>query len=526
MGEAKVTFENGKKAIIEYEGETPPNEQEVQSYLTEHPNVLKGGVETNVFKDVAKSARSGLAEIPRAAGKASNEYLRPLIGKEPLDEQRLEEEVLKPTGTQKYEPQTGAGNVAQFISSIAPYFAMFPGATVGNVLKSGATAGGVSALNEDNNPIIGAAGGALNSLATMGALKGLGKGFDWGALKLSAIPEHIQKAATTKGSKILDYLKFLEEGNPNIQLQELRGSIQKPFNLAQLVNESRLGKNVGQAKENLFNKYNELSDIFQNKALQENNLLTVNPDISKAKNLLNKTVSDRQYKGNPLEEKINSYIAEIEEGVSPERASELINQIDDLIKYNKDLASFNEFDKSFQKIASGLRQGLRKNLDELSPELQQANKEFSQGITQEEAAALKGIEPFSRNEQAQTARQSAMIQQAISNPNKQRLRELIKGLPLGEKTLKRAEEADLAKTLQDINLKGEGMPSGLVGLALRIISGIPRKISIENILPRQLQQAEGTYMPNAANQAIQKYLQLEAAKQSGYIDAQQYRDRR
>ena len=194
--------------------------------------LLEGSVEVNVPKDIAKTAFSEITAIPRAAQKlispatnsgaqAVNEYLRPIIGKEPLEKEQVTDLINQANKSAEYSPQTGAGKATRVLTDIATYMALFPEMTAASAIGAGGLAGATTSLNNDGNPLTGGAEGALAGLLTHGFIKGGSNISNKAIRNLSGIPSHIQKAATEKGSNVLAYLKFLNNGNPKTRAQEL-----------------------------------------------------------------------------------------------------------------------------------------------------------------------------------------------------------------------------------------------------------------------------------------------------------------
>jgi hypothetical protein len=162
---------------------------------------LQGGVsQTQQPNDIWESFRSGISTIPRALANASNTFLRPILGKQPLSQQELNQG-LQGIGINQYKPQTNLGNVANFAGNILPVAAV-TAATGGadipllagegllpqavNMATTGAVQGGVmGATNEaaqgNFNPqqIAQQAGiGALTNTGIGMGLKGAGQAFE------------------------------------------------------------------------------------------------------------------------------------------------------------------------------------------------------------------------------------------------------------------------------------------------------------------------------------------------------------
>jgi hypothetical protein len=163
----------------------------------------------NQISDILKGGLSGLSEIPRGAANISNEYLRPLIGKEPLSEEELQQGLEK-VGAGEYQPKTLSGGISKTVASIAPYLTM-PQSTLPEIAATGGLAGLTQAANEGKNPLIGGIIGATTGVGLHGAEKGLE------ALQLqkipgrvanmiAGIPEEVAQRAVSPASETLDLI--------------------------------------------------------------------------------------------------------------------------------------------------------------------------------------------------------------------------------------------------------------------------------------------------------------------------------
>jgi hypothetical protein len=173
--------QTGKTMIIE--GDSPPSEQESMKLFNQ---ALQGSVEktqpVNDFMDTLRGFGSGLTTLQRAAAELpmrfSNEYLRPLIGKEKLDEQGMEQ---ARSYLGKYEPETGAGKVANFVGSTISYLAIPMGGTIKGASAIGSGIGAAESLSRGDDFSDVAANTAFGGIAGAGgqqALKGLGFAFE------------------------------------------------------------------------------------------------------------------------------------------------------------------------------------------------------------------------------------------------------------------------------------------------------------------------------------------------------------
>lgn len=490
--------------ILEIEGANPPTEQELDQ-IFQDISVSEPAQDVNTLSDVLEGGRAGLSEIPRAGAKLSNKYLRPMIGKEPLSQEELQQG-LERFGAGEYEPKTLMGGISKTVGEVAPYFAM-PQATLAESLSTGALAGGATAASQDKNALIGSLLGALGGGAVHGAGKGvkaiqenvITPNVDKGLLYLAGIKPYMTEVATEKGSKVLDLLKQIEKGSPEKEVQSIWENIRQPFNEQLLKTEKELGGNVGTAKQQIFEN---IGDVLK-------------PGLDDVNKIISDIKKDPQYKGSILEDKLSNIVEEINKGISPERADKLTEILDkDIIKYGKELGDLGYFDKEIQRAASKARQSINEGLTSLSPELKQAKEAFANYKQLEGALpSVEGVKNLAQKEAQKAARQIGTLKQAIKSPAHAKTSEIINKLPGGAEALKQGKYLDIATQLANLDMSGKRIPLSKWALILEAATSAPRNVAVNKILPKMLNKAEGVIAkPNDVTKVISQLSKLAVSK--------------
>ena len=147
--------------------------------------VLSAGISTtpeeqariNPVEDFGRGLLSGVSMIPRAAGQFGSQYLRPLIGKEPLSEERLQSR-LGMLGAADYQPVGLAGKAAKIGGEIVPFL---------HPALSGPRLAGVAG-RIGTGALTGGYYGGIESLARGEKLPGIARGALSGAIIGAAVP--------------------------------------------------------------------------------------------------------------------------------------------------------------------------------------------------------------------------------------------------------------------------------------------------------------------------------------------------
>lgn len=415
-----------------------------------------------------------------------------------------------PFSPYKHEPTTLMGGVSKTVSNLAPLLAL-PAEKLAASAGTGALTGAEQAYKEGKSlPSI--AQSALYGGTAGAALHGAGKGYekfaeptiDKALLFLSGIRKPVAEAATESGSKVLDFVKQIEEGHPEEEVRKISGEIRKPLNEQLLKTTKELGQNVGKAKENLFQNVKEKIPF----------------QFNELKNKINKMKSDRHYKQNDLVDTLTNYLDELEEGVTPERAFELREFLKPIIKWNPTDRPIHPFEKITQDIAQGLRSEIKEKLANLSPELKEANKQFSE-FKQLKETLPKSFEGFSENKYnaaAKAAQQTNALKAATQNSSYELMNKLINKLPGGKQALKGAKELGLAKQLANLDISGKRIPLSKWSAALGALTAAPREIAIQKVLPKMLAKSEGRILPpDQIQQSLQRLSKLSVSKGLSYI---------
>lgn len=142
--------------------------------------------EVNPYIDSLKSFVGNFVTPARAvavtSGRLANEYIRPIIGKEPLRGEELENRLnAVKTYTGEYEPQTWQGKAAGVIGGTLPYLSAPQLATFKGAALTGGAIGATESLARGDKPSEVALNAGLGSLFGLGgqvALKSLGFGFE------------------------------------------------------------------------------------------------------------------------------------------------------------------------------------------------------------------------------------------------------------------------------------------------------------------------------------------------------------
>jgi hypothetical protein len=193
---------------------TPPQRDDEWEYTPPLQAQVEKTQPVNGFMDTLRGFGSGLTTLPRAAAELpmrfSNEYLRPMIGKEKLDKQGMEQ---ARTYLGKYEPETGTGKVANFVGSTIPYLAVPMGATLKGASAIGAGIGAAESLSRGDDFSGIAANAAFGGIVGAGGY-GIGKGIEAAAPYVSeafsGIPSDVYKRITDRfksGENPFDYGK-------------------------------------------------------------------------------------------------------------------------------------------------------------------------------------------------------------------------------------------------------------------------------------------------------------------------------
>lgn len=421
---------NGRKVTLT--GDTPPTEKDFDAAFAQidkqssdggepinaNNGVVSGGVQENALLDSAKGLTSGLTEIPRAIGKFTSPIVNPIVnaitypisqgintikGKptQSFRDYNTQQNNIQSQLNQGYKPKTGWGKTSKFIGSLLPYLPIKGGKLAVDGL-TGAIQGGTSAINNNENPALGALQGAGISMATNGLLKGGGLAYEKGILPFGSMMSGVEQKNAQRA------LEAYKQG---------RSVFSKNVNQDEL---NKLGEIVGQEARNLDGQgsipYNEVQNDIQDILSGYSTSGEINPVADAIKPQTNKFIQKYLDKYKPkvgetitmpdgqkiTREEFNQLFDGMQpedlhfsntitkEGgdVPPSVLHDIKEAIYDNVKYDKKVG-FKRTDRengALKKIAKSQNQRLR----DLSSEYAQANDNYSQMVND-----LKAKEDFS-----------------------------------------------------------------------------------------------------------------------------------
>lgn len=364
----EVTAPNGK--TLEIEGDTPPNEQDLDKIFADLPQEgaetlpslqlnedgslqqpLQGKVKkTNWLGDLGKGLVQGVSALGVGLGKNVINPLRSKIGKKPLTDIELD----KAYGFLDDKPETFAGKTGKFVGEVAPAFLLpevkaFQGANtlakVGNAgltgLYQGGLLGGLESLKNDGDLSglgIGAlAGGALGAgmpivgtgFAKMAENPTFQKSLSKTLEALTSVPEkYTQRAlkAELAGNSLFTgkfdpetaYIPIERQLRRSIDMLPTKEDYAKSFsNIAQKaktgMDKKLLEKNV-ELNNVIRNMPQEANDITAlrdsiDRGLNKYQFGDVNPALEEAGSVINKAKKQLGYSNtDDIQEALNAYV--------------------------------------------------------------------------------------------------------------------------------------------------------------------------------------------------------------------------
>lgn len=251
--------------------------------------------------------------------------------------------------------------------------------------------------------------------------------------------------------------------------------------------------------------HKEIKSEMYKTLLSEIEKYNLTPDLSEPMTALKEVMSDRQFSGNPISYNVNKIYQELNEGVNPQRAQELMDMLDyDLIDYVKEYPDMKYFVGKIQKSAKSGRAAIDKMLKDLSNDLTggeygQAKTEFAnlkniEGQASKLSPVKKGVEDQALLEEAQTNYLRGASKSQIGQPRRNAIEELEK--LTGGNYLKQADEIANAETLYKEFDNPLGVPGSRTDLIRKIITFLPKQITEKHILPDLLDKANGIIKPD------------------------------
>lgn len=438
----------------------------------------------------------GLSEIPRAVGGfVGNQVLRPLVGKEPLSNEDLQQ--LYNNSLIFGQPaKTGFGKVAEFTGSLLPTIAMpqvklvKEAGTLSKVANMGLTGayqggiiGGATAQNNGENALKGIKTGALIGGTIGGGLPVVGKSV--GALKNSGL--EVLEKVTGKSRGMYNHLtspntKALELGMQQTDvgvvspIQQYGMDIIKPLRQkAQAVQRLR-GKTVGRAKKEVFERLGD-EPIFDNKVVTSHidDYLSSKSQYAKEPNALEKEIislKDRLSQG---------------EALTPKEAQGVLDELDDLINYKPSAGmNLSRQDKAVQNVAKKARHNLSTEMDnQFGTQYKNAKRSYSEiqkFATPKGINDLNGVPDTTENLISNLFRKDVPESQLLSGLKN------IGGVTKGEQTQQLIELNNL--------LKGHGYNQGVLNkiddyiMADKYANSFNQGSGMWSFIPNVIRQAE------------------------------------
>jgi len=405
---------NGKTVTLT--GDAPPTEKDFDaafSQIDSQPqftdsemNTINAGkpieatIEASPLADKLNNPASnfvhGLSEIPRAVGGfVGNQVLRPLVGKKPLPSQDLQQ--LYDNSLIAGQPaKTGIGKVAEFAGGLAPTLALpeanvFKGAglasKIGNMGLTGAyqggLIGGVGAQNNGQNPIEGIKQGALVGSAIGGGLPVAGQVFEKVAPTLGSIAGINKNSYTT----LFDNMK-----NPTSNMPVNRALLDGVLGKKSAKTGEMVGNEIEKLKTMPDLNRDEINNLTQDTIDKYANGATINPtadavkpDLKQIQKYLDEGNSQliqlpngqtmtseefTQFFPDMKPEEINGKVIDLG-GIKPMNLQVIKQDLQDKLDFNPDNPTYT---KQGSALLRDLQHQYKNKLEELSPELGEANK--------------------------------------------------------------------------------------------------------------------------------------------------------
>lgn len=382
------------------------NPQDGEQPIYADNGVVSGGVQENAFIDSAKGFGSGLTEIPRAIEKITSPIVNPisnaisypisqginkLKGKktQSFRDYNNKNNELFNNLNQDYKPQTGWGKTSKFIGGLLPYLPIKGGKLAVDGI-TGAVQGGTSAINNNENPVLGALSGAGISMATNGLLKGGGLVYEKGIAPLGAYmsgveQKSLQRAleANQQGRSIFDKNINYDELNNNLggivgqEAKKLDGQGSIPYTDVQndinnsLTDYSTSGE-INPVADALKSKLNRIQKYLDKYKPQVGETITM-PD--------GQTISRKEFNQffdglNPEDLNFSNIVTKEGGDIPPSVLHDIKQSIYDDVNFDKTkgLKRTDRENEAYKKIAKSLNNRLR----DLSPEYAQANDNYAQ----------------------------------------------------------------------------------------------------------------------------------------------------